>query len=60
MRKNTKCTIFLSYTSNMISSGMREVLRFLVQHKMVWGRSRPAPRAGGPRLISSRRRWTSS
>jgi len=34
-RANTKCTIFLSYTSNLISSGIREVLRFLVEHKMV-------------------------
>ncbi|GBG24773.1 Deoxyhypusine synthase [Hondaea fermentalgiana] len=34
-RANTKCTIFLSYTSNLISSGIREVLRFLVEHKLV-------------------------
>jgi deoxyhypusine synthase len=32
---NTNCTIFLGYTSNMISCGMREYIRFLVQHKMV-------------------------
>jgi len=30
-----KCTIFLSYTSNMISCGAREIIRYLVQHKMV-------------------------
>jgi len=35
VRKNTKCKIFLGYTSNMISSGLREVFRFLVQHKLV-------------------------
>lgn len=35
VRKNTKCTIFLGYTSNMISCGMREIIRFLVQHKLV-------------------------
>ncbi|KAM9313312.1 deoxyhypusine synthase-like [Gastrophryne carolinensis] len=29
------CTIYLGYTSNMISSGIREVIRYLVQHKMV-------------------------
>ncbi|CAL8113020.1 unnamed protein product [Orchesella dallaii] len=29
------CTIFLGYTSNLISSGLRETLRFLVQHKLV-------------------------
>mmetsp|Transcript_8716 Transcript_8716/g.15292 ORF Transcript_8716/g.15292 Transcript_8716/m.15292 type:complete len:392 (+) Transcript_8716:167-1342(+) len=34
-RKKVKCTIFLSYTSNLISSGLREVLRFLVEHKLV-------------------------
>ena len=34
-REKVKCTIFLGYTSNMISSGIREVIRFLVQHKMV-------------------------
>lgn len=28
-------TIFLGYTSNLISSGLRETLRFLVQHKHV-------------------------
>lgn len=30
-----KATIFLGYTSNLISSGLRETLRFLVQHKHV-------------------------
>jgi len=35
VRKNTKCTIFLGYTSNMISCGMREIIRYLCQHKMV-------------------------
>jgi deoxyhypusine synthase len=34
-RKKTKCKIFLSYTSNMISSGVRETIKFLVQHKLV-------------------------
>jgi len=34
-RKNVRCTIFLGYTSNMISSGMREIIRYLVEHKMV-------------------------
>ncbi|XP_062841150.1 deoxyhypusine synthase isoform X1 [Trichomycterus rosablanca] len=29
------CTIFLGYTSNLISSGVRESIRYLVQHKMV-------------------------
>ena len=35
VRKDTRCTIFLGYSSSMISSGMRDIIRFLVQHKMV-------------------------
>lgn len=34
-RQNTRCTIFLGYTSNMISCGMREIIRYLCQHKMI-------------------------
>jgi deoxyhypusine synthase len=34
-RKGVKCTIFLGYTSNMISSGVREIIRYLCQHKLV-------------------------
>ncbi|KAL4658065.1 deoxyhypusine synthase isoform X1 [Arapaima gigas] len=33
--KSPGCTIFLGYTSNLISSGVRESIRYLVQHKMV-------------------------
>ncbi|TRY97329.1 hypothetical protein DNTS_020613 [Danionella cerebrum] len=29
------CTIFLGYTSNLISSGVRESIRYLTQHRMV-------------------------
>ncbi|KAG1931425.1 deoxyhypusine synthase [Pimephales promelas] len=29
------CTIFLGYTSNLISSGVRETIRYLAQHRMV-------------------------
>lgn len=29
VRKNVRCTIFLGYTSNMISSGVREIIRYL-------------------------------
>ena len=29
------CTIFLGYTSNMASCGVRETIRYLVQHKAV-------------------------
>jgi len=35
VRNRLRARIFLSYTSNQISCGQREVLRFLVQHKMV-------------------------
>eukprot|EP01113_Clastostelium_recurvatum_P040933 TRINITY_DN6437_c0_g1_i1.p1 TRINITY_DN6437_c0_g1~~TRINITY_DN6437_c0_g1_i1.p1 ORF type:complete len:379 (-),score=69.08 TRINITY_DN6437_c0_g1_i1:21-1106(-) len=35
VRKNTKCKIFLGYTSNLVSSGVRESIKYLVQHKMV-------------------------
>lgn len=34
-RSKVKCTIFLAFTSNMISCGVREVIRFLAQHRMV-------------------------
>ncbi|KAG8781948.1 Deoxyhypusine synthase [Serendipita sp. 397] len=34
-RTNTKCTIFLGFTSNLMSSGLREVIRFLVKHRHV-------------------------
>ncbi|HLC31120.1 MAG TPA: deoxyhypusine synthase [Candidatus Nanoarchaeia archaeon] len=30
-----KATIFLGYTSNMVSSGLREIFRYLVEHKKV-------------------------
>jgi len=34
MRKE-KAFIYLGYTSNMISSGLREIIRYLVEHKLV-------------------------
>jgi deoxyhypusine synthase len=34
-REKVKATIFLGYTSNMISSGIRECIRFLAQHRMI-------------------------
>lgn len=33
-RKNS-CTIFFGYTSNIISSGLRDTIRFLVKHELV-------------------------
>jgi deoxyhypusine synthase len=33
--REDKCTIYLGYTSNMVSSGLRDVFRYLVKHKMV-------------------------
>ncbi|XP_031836763.1 deoxyhypusine synthase isoform X1 [Nomia melanderi] len=35
IRRKSSCTIFLGYTSNMASCGVRDTIRFLVQHKMV-------------------------
>ena len=35
VRANTKCDVFLGYTSNLISSGLREVILHLVKHKHV-------------------------
>lgn len=34
MRKQG-CTIYLGYTSNMVTSGLRDVFRYLAEHKMV-------------------------
>lgn len=34
MRKD-KCTIYLGYTSNMVTSGLRDVFRYLAEHKLV-------------------------
>lgn len=31
----TRCQVFLGYTSNLISSGLREVILYLVKHKHV-------------------------
>ncbi|KPJ04422.1 PREDICTED: probable deoxyhypusine synthase [Papilio xuthus] len=35
IKKKTNCTIFLGFTSNMISSGLRDTIRFLVKNKLV-------------------------
>lgn len=35
IKRKHKCTIFLGYTSNIVSSGLRENIRFLVQHNLV-------------------------
>ncbi|KAL5702639.1 deoxyhypusine synthase [Ranunculus cassubicifolius] len=34
-RQGVKCKVFLGFTSNLISSGVRETVRFLVEHRMV-------------------------
>ena len=34
-RRRSACTVFLGYTSNMSSAGVRDTIRFLVQHSMV-------------------------
>ncbi|GAA5833337.1 hypothetical protein JCM3766R1_005471 [Sporobolomyces carnicolor] len=35
VRENTKCSIFLGYTSNLVSSGLRDIIRFLVENRYV-------------------------
>ncbi|GAU42279.1 hypothetical protein TSUD_81880 [Trifolium subterraneum] len=34
-RKSVTCKVFLGFTSNLISSGVRDIVRFLCQHHMV-------------------------
>jgi len=34
-RKKVRCTIFLGYTSNLVSCGVREIIKYLCQHKMI-------------------------
>lgn len=34
-RASARCKIFLGFTSNLISSGAREIFRYLCKHKMV-------------------------
>nr|Q9AXQ8.1 RecName: Full=Deoxyhypusine synthase [Dianthus caryophyllus]AAG53644.1 deoxyhypusine synthase [Dianthus caryophyllus] len=34
-RESVKCKVFLGFTSNLISSGVRDTIRYLVQHHMV-------------------------
>src|SRR3989344_6048265 len=33
--RRQKCTIFLGYTSSMVSSGLRDIFRYLAEHKLV-------------------------
>nr|KAJ3417530.1 hypothetical protein HK105_001015 [Polyrhizophydium stewartii] len=35
VRARTRCKIFLGYTSNLVSAGVRDIIRYLVQHRMV-------------------------
>ncbi|KAF8558935.1 Deoxyhypusine synthase [Imleria badia] len=35
VRAQTRCNVFLGYTSNLISSGLREIILYLVKHKHV-------------------------
>ncbi|KAI6242859.1 hypothetical protein M3Y99_00194600 [Aphelenchoides fujianensis] len=34
-KKKRGCTIFLGFTSNLVTSGLRDIFRFLVQHDLV-------------------------
>ena len=46
-RPLTNCTIFLGYTSNMISCGVRETLHYLVKNNMVSQREALQLHVGG-------------
>ncbi|KAJ1523783.1 hypothetical protein ONE63_001615 [Megalurothrips usitatus] len=35
IKRRSNCTVFLGYTSNMVSCGVRDTIRYLVQNKMV-------------------------
>jgi deoxyhypusine synthase len=35
-RAATRCKIFLGYTSNLVSAGVREHIRYLVQVRAAW------------------------
>ncbi|GLG99265.1 Putative deoxyhypusine synthase [Gryllus bimaculatus] len=35
IKRRSNCTIFLGYTSNMVSCGVRESIKFLAQHRMI-------------------------
>lgn len=34
-RSAVRCTIYLGYTSNLVSSGLRDIIRVLCEHKMI-------------------------
>ncbi|KAJ2796907.1 Deoxyhypusine synthase [Coemansia guatemalensis] len=34
-RRNVKCKIFLGYTSNLVSSGIRETIKYLAKNRMI-------------------------
>ncbi|KAL9264991.1 Deoxyhypusine synthase-like protein [Drosera capensis] len=34
-RESVRCKVFLGFTSNLVSSGVRDIIRFLVEHHMV-------------------------
>lgn len=34
-RESIKCKLFLGFTSNLISSGVRKTIRYLAQHRIV-------------------------
>ena len=35
LRARTRCTVWLACTSNIVSAGTRETIRYLVQHRMI-------------------------
>lgn len=35
IKRRNSCTIFFGFTSNIVSSGLRETIKFIVKHKLV-------------------------
>lgn len=35
IRRKSSCTIFFGYSANIVSSGLRETVKFLAQHKLI-------------------------
>lgn len=35
IKRRNSCTIFFGYTSNIVSSGLRETMTYLAQHKLI-------------------------
>ncbi|KAF9605172.1 hypothetical protein IFM89_014285 [Coptis chinensis] len=50
-RESTKCKIFLGFTSNLISSGVCDTVRYLVEHRMGGFAGDDAPTTVFPSIV---------